>query len=235
MASARSALRPLLGERTDVRHRVVANLAAQDLVSLAARGEGDRRGRADVRARRHHRDVAGEGDEQAGGRRPRPARGDVSDDGHRRSEDVAHDGAHRGVEPAGGVDAQDDERRPGLPGVPERLGDPRRRGRVDRACELDGDRRGAVVLGEGGRPEEAEPGEPGEGEQGPPPGPSMRGAPAHRLGDDESPADGVAGELDPVVHPQLLEDVRPVALDCLAADHERLGDLLVRVGLRDEA
>jgi hypothetical protein len=41
---------------------------------------------------------------------------------------------------------------------------------------------------------------------------------AGRSGLDESAADGVAGQLDAVVHVELLEDVRAVALDGLRAD-----------------
>ena len=51
---------------------------------------------------------------------------------------------------------------------------------------------------------------------------------------DETSPDRVAGELDPVVHPELLEDVRPVALHRLRADHERGGDLVVGLRLGDQ-
>ena len=55
-----------------------------------------------------------------------------------------------------------------------------------------------------------------------------------RLGLDEPAADRVAGQLDAVAHAELLEDVRPVALDGLLADHERLGDLVAGVPLGDQ-
>lgn len=63
---------------------------------------------------------------------------------------------------------------------------------------------------------------------------SRRGPRARGSGLDQPVADRVARQLDPVAHPQLLEDVRAVPLDRLAADHELLGDLLVGVGLGDE-
>ena len=46
--------------------------------------------------------------------------------------------------------------------------------------------------------------------------------------------DRVPGQLDAISHPQLLEDVRAVALDRLLADHQDLGDLLARVALGDQ-
>src|SRR5437763_8224818 len=48
---------------------------------------------------------------------------------------------------------------------------------------------------------------------------------------DQALADRLPGELHPVAHPQLLEDVRAVTLDRLLTDHERLGDPLVAVAL----
>src|SRR5581483_8021152 len=51
---------------------------------------------------------------------------------------------------------------------------------------------------------------------------------------DQAAADRVAGQLDAVAHPELVEDVLPVPLDRLHADHELLRDLLRRVGLRDQ-
>src|ERR1700746_3595195 len=55
-----------------------------------------------------------------------------------------------------------------------------------------------------------------------------------RSGLDEAAPDRVPGRLDPVAHPELLEDVRAVTLDGLPADHERRGDLLAGVPLRDQ-
>src|SRR5918992_396047 len=43
---------------------------------------------------------------------------------------------------------------------------------------------------------------------------------------DETAADRVSSELDAVAHPQLLQDVRTMALYGLDADHEHLGDVL---------
>ena len=44
----------------------------------------------------------------------------------------------------------------------------------------------------------------------------------------------VPRQLDPVVHPELVEDVRAVAVDGLLADHERVGDLPGAVALGDQ-
>ena len=55
-----------------------------------------------------------------------------------------------------------------------------------------------------------------------------------RLRLDQAAADGVASELDPVAHAQLVEDVLPVPLDGLDADHQLLGDFFRRVGLCDQ-
>src|ERR1051326_920396 len=51
---------------------------------------------------------------------------------------------------------------------------------------------------------------------------------------DQAAADRVAGELDAVAHAELVEDVLPMPLDGLDADHELLGDLLRGVGLGDQ-
>src|SRR5262249_53551037 len=51
---------------------------------------------------------------------------------------------------------------------------------------------------------------------------------------DEAVADRVASELHTVTHPELLEDVRTVAIDGLLADDERLGNLPVGVALGHE-
>src|SRR5919201_866742 len=51
---------------------------------------------------------------------------------------------------------------------------------------------------------------------------------------DQAAADRVAGQLDAVAHPQLVEDVLTVSLHRLHADHELLGDLLRRVRLGDQ-
>src|SRR4051812_31814379 len=46
--------------------------------------------------------------------------------------------------------------------------------------------------------------------------------------------DRVAGQVDPVAQPELLEDVRAVALDRLLAQHQQRRDLLRRVALGDQ-
>src|SRR5918999_6237647 len=47
----------------------------------------------------------------------------------------------------------------------------------------------------------------------------------------QAAADGVASQVHPVAHPQLVEDVRAVALDGLVADHQQRCDLPARVAL----
>src|SRR4051794_33893163 len=51
---------------------------------------------------------------------------------------------------------------------------------------------------------------------------------------DETAANGVAREIHSVAHAQLLEDVRAVAVDRLAADEQDRGDLVARMAFRDE-
>src|SRR4051812_15684244 len=53
-----------------------------------------------------------------------------------------------------------------------------------------------------------------------------------RLG--QTTSDRVTHELDAVAHPELAQQVRPVRLDGLLRQVQRLGDLLVRVGLSDQ-
>ena len=59
-----------------------------------------------------------------------------------------------------------------------------------------------------------------------------RSRPPLRL--NQAAADRVAGELDTVVHAELAQDVRPVTLDRLLADHQRFGDLLTAIALGDQ-
>ena len=73
--------------------------------------EVDRARRADVGLRRHRRDVGGLGDEGAGRGRAGAVGRDVDDDRHRRLDDVLDDLAHRALEPARGVEADDRQRR----------------------------------------------------------------------------------------------------------------------------
>ena len=62
--------------------------------------------------------------------------------------------------------------------------------------------------------------------------PSRPPGPALRL--DESAPDGVPRELDTIVHAELLQDVRAVALHRLLADDEPVGDLLGAIALGDQ-
>src|ERR671914_1683619 len=50
----------------------------------------------------------------------------------------------------------------------------------------------------------------------------------------QAAADGVASQVHPVAHPQLVEDVRAVALDGLVADNQQRCDLPARVALGDQ-
>src|SRR5215217_5134828 len=54
------------------------------------------------------------------------------------------------------------------------------------------------------------------------------------LGRDQAAPDRVAGQLDPVPHPELLEHVLTVPVDRLPADEELLTDLLARQALGDQ-
>jgi hypothetical protein len=56
----------------------------------------------------------------------------------------------------------------------------------------------------------------------------------HWSGFDEAAADGVAGQLDPVTHAELVEDVGTVPVDGLDADGEDGGDLLGAVSFGDK-
>ena len=53
-------------------------------------------------------------------------------------------------------------------------------------------------------------------------------------GFDEATTDRVASELDAIAHTELLQDIRPVAVYRLLADHELLRDLLARQPLCDQ-
>src|SRR4051812_21232647 len=69
--------------------------------------------------------------------------------------------------------------------------------------------------------------------------PAARSTPGRRrrwrsLRLDEAAPDRVARKLDAVAHPQLLEDVRAVALDGLLGDVQHPGDLVVGVRLGDQ-
>ena len=56
-------------------------------------------------------------------------------------------------------------------------------------------------------------------------GPHTIGARLADLRFDEAAADGVPGQLDPVAHAELLQDVGPMPVDRLHTDHEQLGDV----------
>jgi hypothetical protein len=50
---------------------------------------------------------------------------------------------------------------------------------------------------------------------------------------DQAALDRITSELDSISHPELLEDVRAVAIDRLLADHKDLGDFLAGQAFRD--
>src|SRR3954447_23762623 len=58
--------------------------------------------------------------------------------------------------------------------------------------------------------------------------------PAAGLRRDQSAPDRVAREIHAIAHLELLEDVRAVAIDRLAADYEHARDLVAGVPLGDE-
>ncbi len=51
---------------------------------------------------------------------------------------------------------------------------------------------------------------------------------------DQSASDRVAGQFDPVMHAQFLQQIRSVSLHRLLADHQFLGDLTRTEPLGDE-
>src|SRR5215213_9933900 len=53
-------------------------------------------------------------------------------------------------------------------------------------------------------------------------------------GFDEPAPNGVPSQFDAIAHAELLEDVRPVALDGLLGDEEHLADLVVGMRFGDE-
>src|SRR3954454_16899775 len=59
-------------------------------------------------------------------------------------------------------------------------------------------------------------------------------APARYSGFGETSPDRIAHQLHAVAHPELAQQVRAVRLDGLRREVQRLGDLLVRVGLGDQ-
>ena len=113
-------------------------------------GELDRRGGADIGARRHRRDRARIGDIGAGARRARAVRRDIGRDRHRRGEDRADDLPHRGVETARRIHAQNDDadfvRARGAKLAPDVVGERRADDAVDLEHEraLAGRRRAAT-------------------------------------------------------------------------------------------
>ena len=97
-----------LGDGPEVGGGVGLDLPAQGLRHFAA-GPGDGSGRAHVGARRHPRDVGRQGDQVAGGGGAGAGRPHEDGDGHRAVQDRLDDLAHRGVEAARGVEADQDE------------------------------------------------------------------------------------------------------------------------------
>ena len=97
----------LLGERAQLRGRVVDHLAPQVLLDVLA-SDRDRRRRAEVRLRRHGEDVRGLADPDAGRCRTRAVGRDVDDDRDLRRELVLDDVPHRLREAAGRVEHDDD-------------------------------------------------------------------------------------------------------------------------------
>ena len=102
---------PRVRQRARVRGQIFGRLLRQRLVHLLAIAF-DRMGGADVRARRHGRDIGGDGEDEAGGRRARA--GWCDEDRHRRSRDdhPGHD-RPRGIDqPTRCAQREDHEARP---------------------------------------------------------------------------------------------------------------------------
>ena len=87
-------------------HRLFAHIPL-NLLSTAR----NRRGSADVRARRHRGDVGRHRDERPCGRGPRPSRSDVYGHGHARAENRFHDIPRTGDQTTRGIKTDDEELR----------------------------------------------------------------------------------------------------------------------------
>ena len=92
---------------------------------------------AGIGARRHRRKVRCHQDEQSRRGGPRPGRCDVNGNRHWRREDGLIDRAHRGVQPAGRVELDDDETRVLLVRIAEGALDVTRDRRVDDAANFE--------------------------------------------------------------------------------------------------
>ncbi len=124
--------------RVGVLRRLLVGFAASAPAADRHRGGG-----AEIGARRHRCKMAGIEDIGPGARRPCPARAHIGDDGDGRSQDGAHDVPHRGVEAAGRIHAQDDERGAAAGRLGEALVQIFAGGRPDRAVDVEQDRRAA--------------------------------------------------------------------------------------------
>ena len=140
----------LARELADVRGGVVDDLAAEVLGDVLA-AQRDRRRRADVRLRRHGRDVGRHRDHRACRVGARARRGDVDDDGHLRREEALDDPAHRGRETARRVEDEHHRRVVAVLGAVDGVLDELLRDGVDVVREVDGEDAGRVVLRENGR------------------------------------------------------------------------------------
>ncbi|MCY1303709.1 hypothetical protein D9M70_534300 [compost metagenome] len=120
------------------RRLFAAVLAGIAILPLAEHVTADRnrRRRAEVRSRRHRRDVAGIEDIGAGARRARTARRDVARNRHGGSEDRADDLAHRRVETSGRIHLQDHQRKAALFRLRQAAPDIFGRGRADGAVDM---------------------------------------------------------------------------------------------------
>ncbi|MNJ31058.1 hypothetical protein D3C77_256780 [compost metagenome] len=107
----------------------------------------DRRRGADVGARRHGRHMAGVEDECPGARCTCAARGDVDDDRHGRSEDIADYLTHGGVQPARRIQPQDHRLRVESSGLREAAGQVVGAGGADHPIHMHHDHAGTAAGG----------------------------------------------------------------------------------------
>ena len=129
--------RPLVGDPPDIGHGVVFHLPAHRLVHAAADPQADGMGRADVRPRRHRRDVGGHGDDDPGRGRPRPGGCDIDDDGQRGVQDPLGDVPHRQIQAARRIETDDQPFRTALRGLIDALDDVFGNGRGDGGADRD--------------------------------------------------------------------------------------------------
>ncbi|MDC4225286.1 MAG: hypothetical protein MPW15_13880 [Candidatus Manganitrophus sp.] len=118
-----------LRQRSDISGGIIRDLLLHLLIHLSS--HRDRVGRADIGAGGHRREMRREGDEDPRRSRPPAAGGDINDDRDLRSDHRLDDIPHRGIEPAGGIELDDQRLGAGLLGLRDRRREEFGRHRID--------------------------------------------------------------------------------------------------------